>query len=91
MNIKKLTKKDIGRAVNCFEPGKKKPEKGTIVSYDEDYICVYFPLRKTDEIYSYLLKQNLLSAYEEEKAKGGLWISPDELQFAYGQQDLFTK
>ncbi len=88
INIKELSRKDIGRAVNYLRRGKKKPDLGTIVSYDEDYICVNFPLKRTDEIYSYLLKQNLLSAYEEEN-KGGIWISFDELQFVYGQRDLF--
>lgn len=85
--MKELSKKDIGRPVNYFILGKKKPKKGIIESYDEYYVCVIFPLTKTDEIYSWLLKQNLLSAYQADKE--GICIHSEELQFVYGQRDLF--
>jgi len=80
IELKELSQNDIGRTVNCLKPGKKKPEEGIIESYDEDYICVIFPLKKTDEIYSELLKQNLLEAYQADKR--GVWIHHEELEFS---------
>jgi len=89
INIKGLSKKDIGREVYYLTAAKKTPEKGIIRSYDKTWVCVFFPLTKKDEIYSGLVKQNLLSAFE--KGRGGIRVSPDELQFVHGQQELFFK